>query len=657
MATARSGAGTRKRQSASCAGVPLPSLQCLDDGGAAHVITATSAAVLRSSTSGRAGSFGGSHQYSSSGGGACADAAGAGSLGGFSGRSPGGSGAGGGAGVGPGSGFFGVDDGGLCSSGRDQGADPAAPAAAGAQRAQAAAGASASGQAGGAALGGEGPAIIEERSIYSSWSERRRHFILLLMSLSTFLVPFSETVYLPALSIIERELNTTATLMAATVGVYMFTVGATALLWGPFCDRYGRRNTLLLSSSTFVGFSLGCTFAPSIQMLIAFRALQGSAVSALMVAATAVLSDSWEPAQRGRAMGIFTIPTLIGPIVGPLLGGGLAQSLGWRSTFVAMAVCGALVFVALLAFMEETHHHHILKKLQTKEGPMAVLAIREHSVIQQPKFRAPWKPLKYIVEPTIFPHVMVTFLLYATMLSGLIILPDSLAAPPYSLKEALIGVANLPLGVGCFLIGPFGGHWADAAARRWPQSHTGRMLPGLVAAGVAFPLSTLAYAWSLQFRTHLAGPLVSAFFMGASICATFPGVMSYISIVKQHAAAAAGGAVQAVMFICGGVFIQITPMATAVMGLGPWVSLLVTFCFLSTCASTFLVVRELKAGANEKLPVMSAAESAAAAAAAAAASLGDNMVEATLVPRGSLGMDGKGGEGGKGGAAAGAAKV
>lgn len=52
--------------------------------------------------------------------------------------------------------------------------------------------------------------------------------------------------------------------MAATVGVYMFTVGATALLWGPFCDRYGRRNTLLLSSFCFIGFSIGCTFSPTV---------------------------------------------------------------------------------------------------------------------------------------------------------------------------------------------------------------------------------------------------------------------------------------------------------------------------------------------------------------------------------------------------------
>jgi MFS family permease len=49
--------------------------------------------------------------------------------------------------------------------------------------------------------------------------------------------------------------------MAATIAVYMFTVGATALFWGPFCDRWGRRNTLLLSCTAFTGFCVGCTFS------------------------------------------------------------------------------------------------------------------------------------------------------------------------------------------------------------------------------------------------------------------------------------------------------------------------------------------------------------------------------------------------------------
>lgn len=57
---------------------------------------------------------------------------------------------------------------------------------------------------------------------------------------------------------------TTHPQIAGTIAVYMFSVGVTALFWGPFCDRFGRRSTLLLSCTGFIGFSIGCVFAPSI---------------------------------------------------------------------------------------------------------------------------------------------------------------------------------------------------------------------------------------------------------------------------------------------------------------------------------------------------------------------------------------------------------
>jgi MFS family permease len=53
--------------------------------------------------------------------------------------------------------------------------------------------------------------------------------------------------------------------MAATIAVYMFTVGITALFWGPFCDRWGRRSTLLISCAAFTGVSVGCALAPKIE--------------------------------------------------------------------------------------------------------------------------------------------------------------------------------------------------------------------------------------------------------------------------------------------------------------------------------------------------------------------------------------------------------
>ncbi|GBF97583.1 hypothetical protein Rsub_10719 [Raphidocelis subcapitata] len=448
---------------------------------------------------------------------------------------------------------------------------------------------------------------LVERSIYEVWTERKRYMLLCLMSFATFLVPFSDTVYLPALSVIQRELGTTQTLMAATIAVYMFVVGVTALFWGPFCDRWGRRNTLLISCSAFTLFSIGCVFSWRIDMLIAFRALQGAAVSAMMVAANAVLADSWEPAQRGKAMGVFAIPTLVGPIVGPLLGGGLSQMLGWRATFASMGVCGAIILVALLIFMEETQHHHVLKRLRNAEGDSAVMAIREHRDIQKPRFRAPWRPLKYLLEPSLCIHTLLTFLIYSTMMSALIILPSTLAHDPYSMSEALIGVSNLSLGLGCLFVGPLAGGWADAAARRWPASHSSRLFPGLAACLLVYPLSTLAYAWCFQMKTHVAGPLVASFFMGGAICAFFPGLMSYVSIIKQQTAAVAGAAVQAVLFISGGVFIQVTPPAVAAIGLGWWITILVGVCLLATVGSTCAAVGALRAGEREQLPLSAGA--------------------------------------------------
>ena len=354
-----------------------------------------------------------------------------------------------------------------------------------------------------------------------------------------------------------------------------------------------------------------------------------------------------------------------------------------------MAICGGLIFVALLFLMEETHHHFVLKRIRKSEGDLAAAAVVEAPHIAKPVFRPPWQPLKYLVEPAIAPHAAVMFLLYSTMFSALIILPTALAAPPYKLSEALIGgaravawfvvgwwlgggggglaflyrvallpnnrtqsphlpsspapkqtnghnqprtVCNLPLGLGCFIVGPFGGRWADSGARRWPASPAGRMVPGTASALLLFPVSTLVYAWTLARHVHLAVPLIASFFMGASICAFFPGVMSYVSILKQQAAAAAGGALQAMMFICGGVFIQVTPAATARLGLGGWVTLLVGICTAGAVASALLtrdviVKAESEAGA---LPVTAASNGGAAAAAASsgdASSLGEPSVE------------------------------
>ena len=104
-----------------------------------------------------------------------------------------------------------------------------------------------------------------------------------------------------------------------------------------------------------------------------------------------------------------------------------------------MAICGGLIFLAWIFFMEETHHHFVLKRIRKSEGDLAAASVREAPDIPKPVFRKPWEPLRYLLEPAIAPHAVVMFLLYSTLFAALIILPNALAAAPYRLSEALIG--------------------------------------------------------------------------------------------------------------------------------------------------------------------------------------------------------------------------
>ncbi|KAI8462481.1 MAG: major facilitator superfamily domain-containing protein, partial [Monoraphidium minutum] len=196
------------------------------------------------------------------------------------------------------------------------------------------------------------PDLQRTGSIYNVRAARARWGLLGLASLVSMLQPFANTMYMPSLATIRDDLNTTQTLAAASISVYMFALGLGSLLWGPVADRWGRRLTLYCSCVLFLGFTAACAFSRGIAQLIAFRALQGAAISAFGVSAVAIVADVFPPESRGRAMGLATIPVLVGPVIGPMLGGVLSQAFGWRSTFSAMAILGVVILLAVFLFLE-----------------------------------------------------------------------------------------------------------------------------------------------------------------------------------------------------------------------------------------------------------------------------------------------------------------
>lgn len=114
-------------------------------------------------------------------------------------------------------------------------------------------------------------------------------------------------------------------------------------------------------------------------------------MTACVTTGNALISDIFHPSERGRAMGAAAIPFLVGPVVGPLIGGGLAQALGWRSTFAALAIFSAAAAAAQLLFLEETHHWFARERVRRLQGDAAAAALREE--IHAPRFDPPYAPL------------------------------------------------------------------------------------------------------------------------------------------------------------------------------------------------------------------------------------------------------------------------
>eukprot|EP00877_Chromochloris_zofingiensis_P005829 jgi/Chrzof1/15247/UNPLg00640.t1 len=443
-------------------------------------------------------------------------------------------------------------------------------------------------------------------SIYDLHTTRQRYVVLFVASVCSMLLPFSDTIYLPALTVLEADLKTSAALVAASVSIYMVTSGVFSLFWGPCADRFGRRIAYFASSLLFVAVTVVCIVAPTITVLIIFRALQGAAVAAFFSVGQGAIADVFPPEVRGMASGIFLVPLLVGPILGPLIGGGLSQAFGWRSTFVALVIAGGLAFVLILACYRETHQYVVLQRHVAAHSNAAAdsmdakVLITEAPTIQKPVFMAPWVPLKLLVEADVAPHALVAMVVCGSMFSSLTELPVALAAPPYSLSEGIIGVCYLPSGIAGFLGSIAGGRLSDLAASRYPAVPEARLIPATICVIILAPIGFLTYGWTFHYGTQLAVPLIAHAIIGVNCSVPLPGIFSYLSSKKQSEAAAAASGLQAMIFVVAGVGVSVAVTVVNAVGFGPTFTICAALCFLLACVAGCIIWRKVHAAVQQQ---------------------------------------------------------
>jgi DHA1 family bicyclomycin/chloramphenicol resistance-like MFS transporter len=175
-----------------------------------------------------------------------------------------------------------------------------------------------------------------------------------LLMMATIASQLALTIYLPALPSIAAHFNVPYGTAQLTLSVYLFAFAFAQLAVGPLSDRIGRRPVLLGALVIFVGASVACALAVSIEMLIGARLVQACGACGGVVLGRAIVRDSRTPQEAPKAMGYMASGMALGPALAPLLGGQVLTLFDWRATFWLTALVGAVVLILTFLILGET---------------------------------------------------------------------------------------------------------------------------------------------------------------------------------------------------------------------------------------------------------------------------------------------------------------
>ncbi|WP_437097630.1 Bcr/CflA family multidrug efflux MFS transporter [Streptomyces flavidovirens] len=194
-----------------------------------------------------------------------------------------------------------------------------------------------------------------ETTALSSPSARRTSLLVtLVLGGLTALPPLSMDMYLPALPEVTKSLGSPAATVQLTLTACLAGMALGQLVVGPMSDRFGRRKPLLLGMIVYVVATAICAFAPSTELLIAFRLLQGLAGAAGIVIARAVVRDLYDGVEMARFFSTLMLISGVAPVIAPVIGGQVLRLTDWRGIFVVLTAVGVLLTLVVWKWLHET---------------------------------------------------------------------------------------------------------------------------------------------------------------------------------------------------------------------------------------------------------------------------------------------------------------
>ncbi|WP_329025048.1 MULTISPECIES: MFS transporter [unclassified Streptomyces] len=189
-------------------------------------------------------------------------------------------------------------------------------------------------------------------------SHRRRMLVLAICCMSLLIVSLDTTALNVALPAMRRELDASVAGMQWTIDAYTLVLASLLMLAGSTADRIGRRKVFMAGLVLFTLGSALCSLAPNLEALIAFRMVQAVGGSMLNPVAMSIITNTFtDPRERARAIGVWGGVVGISMAAGPVVGGTLVDSVGWRSIFWVNLPVGLAALLLTWRYVPESRAH------------------------------------------------------------------------------------------------------------------------------------------------------------------------------------------------------------------------------------------------------------------------------------------------------------
>ncbi|CAJ2506858.1 Uu.00g080440.m01.CDS01 [Anthostomella pinea] len=426
----------------------------------------------------------------------------------------------------------------------------------------------------------------------------KKWMITALQAIAVLAVAFVSTAFSGGISEVIREFQIGTEI--AILGISLFVTGFALgpLIWAPLSELYGRQRLFFLTYMCLTAFNAGAAGAPNIQALIVLRFLAGTFGSSPLTNAGGVIADMFSAKERGLATAMFATAPFLGPSIGPIVGGFLGESAGWRWVEGLMAAFTGVLWIVCSCVVPETYSPVLLRKRAAKLSKMTgkhyiskIDAGKPKQTIGQ-KFKValsrPWKLL--FREPIVLMTSLYMAIVYGTLYMMFAAFPI-VFQQQRGWSPGIGGLAFLGIAVGMmgavFYSAYDNVRYAEIAEARGGQAHPEARLPPSCIGSVLLPIGLFWFAWTNGPEIHWIVPIIASGFFAAGLVLVFLSLMNYLIDSYTIYAASVLAANSVLRSLFGAAFPLFTTYMYADLGIH-WASSIPAFLALACLPFPFL---------------------------------------------------------------------